>query len=168
MSTSPPPPDSSQRGSPQGAAMPASPAWASGPMPSTDIRLLLVDVHTISRRSSRLLLNSLPGLVVVGETSEHQEALRLVCDLRPDVVLISMRVQGATGPETARQMLQRVPTTRVVFLTLFDDPEYVDSALEAGALGYVLKQEPAAEILKAIQKVAHGQTYLSPGLSARS
>jgi DNA-binding NarL/FixJ family response regulator len=162
------PPEGAPRHNPPSQAAPASGAGASGPLPSTDIRLLLVDVHAISRRSSRLLLDSLPGLVVVGETSEHQEALRLVSDLRPDVVLISMRVQGANGPETARQILQRVPTTRVVFLTLFDDPEYVDSALEAGALGYVLKQEPAAEILKAILKVAHGQTYLSPGLSARS
>ena len=167
MSTTPRPEGARHLG-PQNVAAPTGPGGAAGAMPPADIRLLLVDVHAISRRSSRLLLESLTGLVVVGETSEHQEALRLASDLQPDVVLISMRVQGASGPETARQILQRVPTTRVVFLTLFDDPEYVDSALEAGALGYVLKQEPAAEILKAIQKVAHGQTYLSPGLSARS
>ena len=136
--------------------------------PSVDLRLLLVDVHAISRSSSRVLLDSLPGLLVVGETSAHHEALQLAHELQPDLVLISMRVQGSTGPETARQILLQNQNTRVVFLTLFDDPEYVASALDAGARGYVLKQEPAAEILKAIQKVAGGQTYLSPGLNARS
>ena len=131
------------------------------------VRLLLVDVHAISRSSSRGLLDSLPGLLVVGETSEHTEALGLVASLRPDVVLISMRVQGATGPETARQILKLCPQTRIVFLTLFDDPEHVKSALDAGAHGYVLKQEPAAEVLKAIAKVLHGEQYLSPGLQLR-
>ena len=129
------------------------------------IRLLLVDVHAISRRSSRLLLDSLPGLRVVGETSGFDEALSLTSGLKPDVVLISMRVQGSTGPETAREILRLTPGTRIVFLTLFDDPEYVESAMEAGAHGYVLKQEPAVEILKAILKVVHGETYLSPGLN---
>ena len=131
------------------------------------IRLLLVDVHAISRRSSRVLLDSLPGLSVVGETSGFDEALNLTSKLQPEVVLISMRVQGSTGPETAREILKLFPGTRIVFLTLFDDPEYVDAAMEAGARGYVLKQEPAVEILKAILKVAHGETYLSPGLNIK-
>lgn len=131
------------------------------------VRLLLVDIHAISRSSSRLLLDTLPGLLVVGETSTCAEALALADSLRPDVVLISMRVQGATGPETARQILQRSPQTRIVFLTLFDDPEYVKSALDAGAHGYVLKQEPAAEVQKAITCVLQGEQYLSPGLQVR-
>jgi len=130
-------------------------------------RLLLVDIHAISRSSSRVLLDSLPGLHVVGETSEHLEALALARNLQPDVVLISMRVQGATGPETARQILKLCPRTRIVFLTLFDDPEYVHSALAAGAHGYVLKQEPAAEVQRAIAKVLLGEQYLSPGLQLR-
>jgi DNA-binding NarL/FixJ family response regulator len=128
------------------------------------VRLLLVDVHAISRSSSRILLDSLPGLTVVGEASEHLEALRLAVVLQPDIVLISMRVQGSSGPETARQILNLVPQTRIVFLTLFDDPEYIQSALAAGAHGYVLKQEPAAEILTAIARVMQGEQYLSPGL----
>lgn len=128
------------------------------------VRLLLVDVHAISRKSARLLLDSLPGLNVVGETSDYQEALELASRLQPDVVLISMRVQGATGPATAQEILKRVPGTRIVFLTLFDDQEYVSSALAAGARAYVLKQEPAAEVLHAIERVMRGETYLSPGL----
>ena len=134
---------------------------------ATVIRLLLVDVHAISRKSSRILLDSLPGLNVVGETSDYQEALKLAFDLQPDIVLMSMRVQGSTGPETARQILNLAPQSRIIFLSLFDDAEYIKSAIAAGAHGYVLKQEPAAEMLKAISKVMAGETYLSPGLKLK-
>lgn len=128
------------------------------------IRLLLVDIHARSRSSSRLLLDSFPELNVVGETSDFLEALALLDDNKPDIVLISMRVQGATGPEVARAILKLRPSTKVVVLTLFDDPEYVRSAMEAGAHAYVLKQEPAARILEAIDRVLRGEIYLSPGL----
>ena len=130
----------------------------------TPIRLLLVDVHAISRESSRTLLNTISGFVVVGETSEYQEALDLVARLAPDVVIISMRVHGSTGPDTAREILLRNPGVHVIFWTLFDDPEYVRSALASGARAYVLKQDPAHEVEVAIHQVLQGQTYLSPGL----
>jgi DNA-binding NarL/FixJ family response regulator len=131
------------------------------------VRLLLVDVHAISRKSSRILLDSLPGLTVVGETSDSQEAFKLALELQPDIVLMSMRVQGSTGPETARQILNLAPQSRIIFLSLFDDAEYIKSAIAAGAHGYVLKQEPAAEMLKAISRVMAGETYLSPGLKLK-
>lgn len=131
---------------------------------ATPVRLLLVDVHAISRASSRTLLDALADFEVVGETSEYQEALELVAQLAPDVVIISMRVQGSTGPQTARAILERHPDTPVVFWTLFDDPEYVRSALAAGASAYVLKQDPAHEVELAIDRALHGQTYLSTGL----
>jgi two-component system response regulator NreC len=132
--------------------------------PSPAIRLLLVDVHAISRESSRLLLDTIAGFEVVGETDEHHEALQMVSQLQPDVVIVSMRVRGSTGPDTARLILQQHPTVEVVFWTLFDDPEYVRSALSAGAHAYVLKQDPSEEIEIAIDKVLKGQTYLSPSL----
>jgi DNA-binding NarL/FixJ family response regulator len=128
---------------------------------------LLVDIHAISRTSSRLLLDSFPSLHVLGETSDCLEALNMVSVLQPDVVLISMRVQGATGPEAAKQILKIKPDTKIIFLTLFDDPEYVRAALDAGAHAYVLKQEPAAEVLQAIDRVMRGETYLSPGLNRK-
>ena len=132
---------------------------------TASIRLLLVDIHAISRTSSRLLLDSFPSLQVLGETSDYLEALNMVSVMQPDVVLISMRVQGATGPEATKQILKIKPDTKVIFLTLFDDPEYVRAALDAGAQAYVLKQEPAAEVLQAIDRVMRGETYLSPGLN---
>jgi DNA-binding NarL/FixJ family response regulator len=131
------------------------------------IRLLLVDIHAISRTSSRRLLDSFPTLSVVGETSDYLEALNMVTVLQPDIVLISMRVQGATGPDAARQFLKIKPDTKVIFLTLFDDPEYVRSAMDAGAHAYVLKQEPAAQVLEAIDRVMRGEIYLSPGLTKK-
>ena len=128
------------------------------------IRLLLVDVHAISRQSSRMLLDTIADFEVVGETSEHDEAMRLLTALTPDVAIVSMRVQGSTGPDTAREILKLRPATRVVFWTLFDDPEYVRAALAAGAHAYVLKQDPAEEVEKAIEQVLNGTIYLSPSL----
>jgi two-component system response regulator NreC len=125
---------------------------------------LLVDVHAISRESSRMLLDNISGFEVVGETSEHQEAMQLVEQLLPDVVIISMRVQGSTGPDTARDILRLMPSTHVVFWTLFDDQEHVRSALAAGAQAYVLKQDPAHELEIAIARVRSGATYLPPSL----
>ncbi len=130
-------------------------------------RLLLVDIHAISRTSSRLLLESFSTLHVLGETSDYLEAMNMVAVLQPDVVLISMRVQGATGPEAAKQILKIKPNTKVIFLTLFDDPEYVRSAMDAGAHAYVLKQEPAAQVLQAIDRVMRNEIYLSPGLNRK-
>jgi DNA-binding NarL/FixJ family response regulator len=106
-------------------------------------------------------------LSVVGETSDYLEALNMVTVLQPDIVLISMRVQGATGPDATRQFLKIKPDTKVIFLTLFDDPEYVRSAMDAGAHAYVLKQEPAAQVLEAIDRVMRGEIYLSPGLTKK-
>lgn len=128
-------------------------------------RLLLVDVHAYSRKSSKMLLDVIQGLQVVGETSDYKESLQLATTLRPDIVIISMRVQGSTGPDTARDILKLLPNAKVVFWTLFDDPEYVKSAMAAGAHAYVLKQEPAIEIQTAIAAVLAGKVYLSPGVS---
>lgn len=125
---------------------------------------MLVDVHAISRESSRTLLDTFTGFEVVGETSEHREALELVERCAPHVVIISMRVQGSTGPDTAREILQRKPGVHVVFWTLFDDPQYVRSALAAGAGAYVLKQDPAQEVAIAIDHVLQGKTYLSSSI----
>jgi DNA-binding NarL/FixJ family response regulator len=79
-------------------------------------------------------------------------------------VLLGMRVQGSSGPDTARAFTKHFPAIKVLFLTLFDTAEYVQAALDAGAAGYVLKQEPVALVLEAIASVMRGERYLSPGL----
>ncbi len=145
-----------------------TPTEAVLPKVAGTIRLLLVDIHAISRASSRLLLDAFPSLSVVGETSDYHEALSMVSVLQPDVVFIGMRIQGSTGPEAAREIRRTQPNTKVIFLTLFDDPEYVRAAIDAGAHAYVLKQEPAAQVLQAIDRVMRGETYLSPGLKQKT
>ena len=128
------------------------------------VRLLLVDVHEVSRGSSRILLDTIAGYEVVGETSEHGEALTMVASLKPDVVIVSMRVKGSNGPDTVRDILKQSPNVRVVVWTLFDDPEYVRAALNAGAIAYVLKQDPAQEIELAIEYALKERVYCSPSV----
>ena len=128
------------------------------------IRLLLVDAHDISRSSSRVLLDALPGLFVVGEAGDKQQALALANEHRPDIVLMSMRIRESSGSEMIRLLLQGFPGLRVVILTLFDSPEYVQAALDAGASAYVLKEAPSSDVLTAIERVMAGSTFLSAGL----
>lgn len=140
------------------------------PLGSVDppcLRLLLVDAHDRSRRSSRVLLDALPGLHVVGETGEHAEALELSARMLPDVVIMSMRVRGGSGAATARALMAQRPGLPVVVLTLFDSPEYVEAALDAGAGAYVLKQSTAQDLVAAIEAVMKGQRYLGAGVALR-
>ena len=88
----------------------------------------------------------------------------MVASLKPDVVIVSMRVKGSNGPDTVRDILKQRPNVRVVVWTLFDDPEYVRAALNAGAIAYVLKQDPAQEIEIAIEYALKGRVYCSPSV----
>jgi len=129
---------------------------------SPPVRLLLVDAHERSRRNARALLDAVPTVQVVGDTGNHRETLDLAQSCAPDVVVIAIRVSGASGPEVTRGLLSLHPKLRVVFFTLFDSPEYVNAAVGAGAHGYVLKEAPTAELLATIDAVMRGQTMLRP------
>lgn len=128
------------------------------------VRLLLVDVHDISRRSFRQLLDAIGTFEIVGDTGDRNEALSLGELHHPDVVLMSVRVRGSSGIEMTRRFRAMSPAPRVVILTLYDSPEYIQEAARAGADGYVLKEAPVAELLEAINTVLQGKTYSSPGL----
>ena len=125
---------------------------------SPPVRLLLVDAHERSRHNARALLDAVPTVQVVGEAGSRLETLELAQRCAPDVVVIAMRVSGASGPDLTRELLGLHPTVRIVFLTLFDSPEYVDAAVGAGAHGYVLKEAPTAELLATIDAVMRGAT----------
>jgi DNA-binding NarL/FixJ family response regulator len=105
-----------------------------------------------------------PGWQVIGETDDHDEALAMAREQSPDVVLIGMRVRDGSSLRTTEALAGLRPPSAVVVLSLFDSPEYVDAALKAGAMGYVLKQSTSADLVAAIQAAHGGRRYLGQGL----
>ena len=131
------------------------------------LRVLLVDDHPLVRDGLRARLALVPGLETVGEAGGAAEALARLVDARPDLVLMDVGMKDVNGIDLTRQLLERAPSLRVLMLSMYDTPEYVQRALQAGACGYVLKDAPAEEIVAAIEAVAAGGTFLSPGVSRR-
>jgi two-component system response regulator DevR len=130
-------------------------------------RVLLVDDHTIVRLGLKTLIGDQPNLEVVGEAGTAAEAVRAAERLRPDVVLMDIRMPGEGGLEATRQITTRFPQTKVVMLTSYADDELVVHAIRAGAVGYVLKQVDNAELLRAIEAAARGEALLDPATTAR-
>ena len=130
-------------------------------------RIVLVDDHEVVRLGLMTLINDQPNLKVVGEAGTAAEAVRVVERLRPDVVLMDIRMPGEGGLEGARQIMERFPETKVVMLTSFADDELVVRAIRAGAVGYVLKQVGNEELLRAIAAAARGEALLDPSTTVR-
>jgi DNA-binding NarL/FixJ family response regulator len=131
------------------------------------IRLLLVDDQDLIRRGLNALLSTDPKLEVVGEAGNGQEAVTLVAQLNPDVVLMDVRMPISDGVSGTRQICQQFPRSKVLMLTTFDDQEYVSQALQAGASGYLLKDTPFEELTQAIYLVYKGYTQIGPGLTTK-
>ena len=134
-------------------------------MPKT--RILLVDDHDIVRLGLMTLLNDQPDMEVIGEANTAAEAVKAVEKLSPDVVLMDIRLPGEGGIEATRQVTERFPKCKVVMLTSFADDESVMRAINAGAVGYVLKQVGNEELIRAIQAAARGEAVLDPSTTAR-
>jgi DNA-binding NarL/FixJ family response regulator len=133
----------------------------------TKTRIVLVDDHAIVRLGLTALLNDQPDMEVVGEAGTAAEAIKAVEKLQPDVVLMDIRLPGEGGIEATRQVTAQFPKSKVVILTSFADDELVMRAINAGAVGYVLKQVGTADLLRAIQAAAQGQALLDPSTTAR-
>jgi DNA-binding NarL/FixJ family response regulator len=131
------------------------------------VRVLLVDDHEVVRLGLITLMQDRPDLTVVGEAGSAAEALQLVERLRPDVVLMDIRMPGGGGIEATRQIAERFPETRVVMLTSYADDELLVRAIRAGAVGYVLKQVGNEELLRAVAAAARGEALLDPSTTAR-
>ncbi len=131
------------------------------------IRLLIVDDHPVVRDGLRGMLSGDPDLEVVGEASDGAEALDLVEPLRPDVILMDLRMPGLGGVATIRAMVERGVAARVLVLTTYDSDSDVVPALEAGATGYLLKDSPRAELVRAIRAAARGEAVLAPSVATR-
>jgi DNA-binding NarL/FixJ family response regulator len=120
------------------------------------------------RQGLKALLESEPDVTLVGEASNGLEVLPLVEKFNPDVVIVDVRMPGLNGLDVARQLTQKAPGVKVIVLSMYSDEAYVVQALKNGAMGYVLKESRAADLLQAIREVMAGRRYLSPPLSQKS
>lgn len=131
----------------------------------TTIRVLLADDHALVRSGMRALVEQMHGISVVGEATDGREALALVEQLRPHVVLMDITMPELNGLEAAERLAQARPEVRVVLLSMHADEAYVARAVAVGAHGYVLKSADAAELELAVRSAARGQAYLSPAIA---
>ena len=132
------------------------------------IRLLLADDQELVRTGFRLILNAEPDLDVAGEAGDGSQAVNEAARLRPDVVLMDVRMPGVDGIEATRRLGKLTPNPpRVLMLTTFDLDQYVYDALRAGASGFLLKDAPAAQLIDAIRVVAAGDALLAPTVTRR-
>ncbi len=126
------------------------------------IRVLLTDDHTLFRQGIRTVLGAQPDMEIVGEASTASEAVEQIRERRPDVVLMDIGMPGLSSFEAARRIGELRPATKVMFLTMYDDEDYLKECMQVGGSGYVLKDSPVPQLLKAIREVHHGGSFMSP------
>ncbi len=130
-------------------------------------RILLVDDHEVVRLGLKSLLERHPQFEVVGEAGSAREAMEQVAALKPDVVLMDIRLPGTSGIEACEQIVDKYPGTRVIMLTSYAEDEMLFSAIRAGASGYILKQIGSADLVKALEAVSRGEALLDPAVTQR-
>jgi len=131
------------------------------------IRVLLADDHETVRHGLKLLINRQSDMEVVGEAGDGRDAVERVGSLKPHVAVVDVSMPNMNGLEATKAIRESTPATAVVALTRYDDDAYVQELLNAGALGYVLKQSPSAELVDAVRAAAAGRRYLDRSLAAR-
>jgi DNA-binding NarL/FixJ family response regulator len=136
-------------------------------MTEAQVRILIADDQALLRGSLRVLIDTEPDLVVVGEASTGTEAVDLVQVEHPDVVLMDVRMPDMDGIEATRRITSHEHAPRILVLTTFDLDEYVYSALRAGASGFLLKDTPPTQLLDAVRVVASGEALLAPTVTQR-
>lgn len=134
--------------------------------PLRKIRLLLVDDHAVVRMGLSFMMNSQPDMAVVGEASSGVEAIELFAKLKPDVVLMDLKMPDMTGIDCIALLRKAQPEARAIILTTYGGDENIYRALQAGARAYLLKDMSRDEILDAVRAVDAGQTSLPPGIAA--
>ena len=131
------------------------------------IKVLLTDDHTLFRQGIRTLLAAETDMEVVGESANGMDAVALAQQVRPDVVLMDIGMPGMSSFEATRLIRKDRPDTKVIFLSMYDDDDYLAECVDMGANGYILKDSPAEQLLTAIREVSRGGSYLSPRLLTR-
>ncbi len=131
------------------------------------VRVLLVDDQPLVRKGLQLILGPEDGFEIVGEAADGTAALEAAARLRPDVVLMDVRMKGMDGVEATRRLRADSASPPVLVLTTFDDDEVLSAALRAGAAGFILKDAPAGDIIRAARTVAEGGAWLDPAVTGR-
>jgi DNA-binding NarL/FixJ family response regulator len=131
------------------------------------IRIVIADDQTLVRDGFRMILDAQDDIEVVGEATDGLEAVTCARELRPDVVLMDIRMPGRDGLEATREVLRESPQTHVLILTTFDLNEYVYEAMKAGASGFLLKDIPRSQLIEGIRTVAAGDALLAPAITRR-
>jgi len=132
------------------------------------VRIMLVDDHAVVRSGLRMLLESKPGIEVVGDAADGDEAIRMALQIKPDLVLMDLSMpHGKDGLTATAELKKLLPDTPVLILTMHDDEEYLFRSIQAGASGYILKSAPHEELLAAIRSVSQGDAYLYPTATKR-
>ncbi len=135
--------------------------------PDSIIQILIVDDHPVVRGGLRTMINSEPGMNVIGEACDGQQATDLTIQLNPDLILMDLVMPRKDGISAIEEIIQIIPAARILVLSSFDDEHRVLKATQAGAAGYLLKDSTPEELVVAIREVAAGQNYLPPGVVAR-
>ncbi|HEU4762150.1 MAG TPA: response regulator transcription factor [Gemmatimonadales bacterium] len=136
-------------------------------MHHSSIKVLVADDHTVVREGIRHVLDGEPGFTIVAEAATAAEAVRLAEAEKPDVVLLDITMPGESGLQAAVRMRKLVPGTRILILSMHDNPEYVLESVRAGAHGYLLKDSAATELRQAIRAVHQGEEYFSAPIAHR-
>lgn len=137
-------------------------------MSATLIRVLIADDHTMVREGIQRVLEGEPGFVVVAEATTGAEAVRLAEEHRPDVVVLDITMPGESGLQAAARIRRQLPETRILVLSMHDNPEYVLESVRAGAHGYLLKDSAATELPEAVRAVYGGREYFGAGVRSAS
>ena len=134
---------------------------------SEPIRIAVIDDHPVVRDGLIAMLSTQPDLAVVGEANDGPEAIRVVADRQPDVILLDLEMPGMDGVEVLRRLQAEQPDVRAIVFTAFDSDERIVSALQAGAKGYLLKGVPRNELFEAIRVVHRGGSLLQPVVASK-
>ncbi len=129
------------------------------------IKVMLVDDHDLVRTGIKRLLEDHPDINIVGEATSGEQALELVTEKDPDVVLLDINMPGIGGLEATRKLLQRKPKLKIIMVTMHEDDMFAQRLLKAGAMGYLTKGAKVDEILQALQAVMANQRYLCPSIA---
>lgn len=145
---------------------PSPPASAASEA-AEEIRIVLADDHAVVRSALRMLLDAEPGLEVVAEAGDVEGAIRYLRGHRPEVLILDLNMPGRASLDALPDISAASPDTQIVVLTMQSDPAFAREAMQAGVLGYILKEAADTELVKAVRLAAQGRTYLQPDLGAR-